>query len=509
MYSQAETVSTHAPVKPHTTWINIITILAAATASFNFGYSNNAIAGTLAQTSFVEYFLFTAPTSRVGGILGAFLGGGFIGSVVQSPISSRFGRRPCNMMAAFIVMVAAALQAGSVHIAMFLAARVFNGIGAGMIITNTPVYMSEISPAHTRGLMVSSQGVSITLAYIVSSLLALAFHFVDHSYQWRLQFVVLAAFALVLVVTMYFIPESPRWLMDNGKYDQAWEVLQKLHKSKSDPDARLARAEYVQIKAQIEEEKSLPSGYWHILTNPHTRKRAICGATVWVMGQSTGIVVIANFAPQLFAGLGYSNVLQLGLSAAWVTVCAMGTWLSGLLIERIGRVKQLTLGGYLCSVCLIIEAVLQKYYIGTTEEAGLKAATAMFFIFVFIFGLFVECPAYTYVVEIWPTHLRSEGATIGLASFFLMTIVYNSPAAEAFATIQWEYYFVMISVCLVATTFLAWYCPETAGLTLEEIAAQFGDHVAVKISDIDVDQVMIEKSDDKHVEHIRSMDAHA
>jgi hypothetical protein len=71
MYSQPETVSTHAPVKPHTTWINIITILAAATASFNFGYSNNAIAGTLAQTSFVEYFLFTAPTSRVGGILGA------------------------------------------------------------------------------------------------------------------------------------------------------------------------------------------------------------------------------------------------------------------------------------------------------------------------------------------------------------------------------------------------------------------------------------------------------
>jgi hypothetical protein len=60
------------------------------------------------------------------------------------------------------------------------------------------------------------------------------------------------------------------------------------------------------------------------------------------MGQSTGIVVIANFAPQLFAGLGYSNVLQLGLSAAWVTVCAVGTWLSGLLIERIGRVKQLS-----------------------------------------------------------------------------------------------------------------------------------------------------------------------
>ncbi|KIW74526.1 hypothetical protein Z517_11296 [Fonsecaea pedrosoi CBS 271.37] len=492
----------YAPMKPHTTWINIITILAAATASFNFGYSNNAIAGTIAQTSFVEYFLMKDPTSRVGGMLGAFFGGGFIGSVIQSPISSRFGRRPCNMAAAVIIMIAGALQAGSVHIAMFLVARVLNGIGAGIIIANTPVYMSEIAPAHTRGILVSFQGISITGAYIFSSVFALAFHFVDHSYQWRLQYIILTAVALLLVATMYFIPESPRWLMDNGRADDAWAVLQKLHKSKKDPTAKLARMEYIQIKAQIEEEKSLPSGYWYILKTPHMRKRAICGSIVWVMGQSTGIVVIANFAPQLFAGLGYSNVLQLGLSVVWVTVCAIGTWLSSLLIERLGRVKQLALGGYLCSICLIIEAVLQKYYIGSSNAAGLKAATAMYFIFVFIFGLFIECPGYTYIVEIWPTHLRSEGATIGFVSYFIMTIVYNSPAAEAFATIGWRYYFVMIAVCIVSNTFLLWYCPETAGLTLEEIAARFGDHVAVEISAIDVNKLEFEKTGEKRVESV-------
>jgi MFS family permease len=117
------------------------------------------------------------------------------------------------MAAAIIVMVAGALQAGSVHLAMFLVARVLNGIGAGIIIANTPVYMSEIAPAHTRGVLVSFQGISITGAYIVSALFALAFHFVDHSYQWRLQYIVLTGVALLLVVTMYFIPESPRWLM--------------------------------------------------------------------------------------------------------------------------------------------------------------------------------------------------------------------------------------------------------------------------------------------------------
>lgn len=77
------------------------------------------------------------------------------------------------------------------------------------------------------------------------------------------------------------------------------------------------------------------------MRNKSTRKRALCGALIWVMGQSTGIVVIANFAPQLFGGLGYDTELQLGLSVVWVTTCAIGTWLSSLLIERLGRVKQL------------------------------------------------------------------------------------------------------------------------------------------------------------------------
>ena len=117
------------------------------------------------------------------------------------------------MIAALVVMVAAALQAGSVNLAMFLAARVLNGLGSGMIISNTPVYMSEISPAHTRGLLVSCQGVSITAAYIVSCLAALGLHYIDHPYQWRLQFVILTALSFLLAITMFFIPESPRWLM--------------------------------------------------------------------------------------------------------------------------------------------------------------------------------------------------------------------------------------------------------------------------------------------------------
>lgn len=141
-----------------------------------------------------------------------FLGGAFIGSIIQAPISLKFGRRTCNASAAALLVIAGALLAGSVHIAMFITARVCTGIGAGILTSNNPVYVSEISPPSTRGLLTSVHGVGITFAYVFSSLLAFGFNYVDHPYQWRLQFVVYTFCSLILLISIYFIPESPRWL---------------------------------------------------------------------------------------------------------------------------------------------------------------------------------------------------------------------------------------------------------------------------------------------------------
>jgi pentatricopeptide repeat protein len=252
-----------------------------------------------------------------------FLAGGLLGAVVQAPISNRFGRRIATGSGAILAIVSGALQAGSVHIAMFIVARMFCGISAGILISNCPVYMSEISPPHIRGMLVSNHAISIVSAYIFSSLMALAFHYVDAPYQWRLQFVLLAFFGLVLVVSLALLPESPRWLCEKGRYDEALTVLQRLHQSSTDPDAHLSAMEMAQIRAQIETEQSLPRGYMHIFRTPHLRHRAACSVLMWIMAQSTGILVIANLTPTLFGQLGLGVVLQLGLSSA--------TWLCSIL----------------------------------------------------------------------------------------------------------------------------------------------------------------------------------
>jgi hypothetical protein len=144
---------------------------------------------------------------------------------------------------------------------------------------------------------------------------------------------------------------------------------------------------------------------------------------------------------------------------------------------------------------------LQRYYINTTYEAGLKAAVAFIFIFVLCFTSTIDCTAYVYNSEIWPTHLRSQGTTIGMIAFFLSAVAYNSPASLAFEKIGWKYYLVFISVCATTTTAIAFIFPEvrvsgqrpylqatdpskTAGLSLEEIGAEFGDNIEMRLADI-------------------------
>lgn len=385
-----------------------------------------------------------------------------MGAVIQAPISVRWGRKAATGTAAVLITVSAALKAGSVNVAMFTVFRTTGGIGAGMLLANCPVYMSEISPPHLRGMLVSNHAISIIYAYITSSVMALAFHFVKQSYQWRLQFVMLTFFALLLVGSLFFLPESPRWLCEQERYDEAWKILKGLNQTPEDPEASIAAAEMAQIRAQIIEDRTLPRGYIYIFRTPHLRHRAFCSVLTWVMGQSTGILVIANLTPTLFAALGYSAVLQLSLSIVWTVCGVIGAFFNAFLMDRVGRKPLLVVGGYLTTATLICEAVLQKYYLDGHSKSGTNGAVAMFFLFIVFYGSTVDCAGYVYVSEIWPTHLRSYGGTFGLGSFFATAIAFTSPATTAFASIGWKYYFCMIATCIVATTAIIFVCPEVS-----------------------------------------------
>jgi len=323
----------------------------------------------------------------------------------------------------------------------------------------------------------------LVVGYIVCSIAALGFNFVKSDIQWRLQFIMLSFFSIVCAVSIIFIPESPRWFVEQGRVEEASAIMERLHRTKSDPSSSLARAEMVQIVAQVEAEKDLPHSYWYILSNAHLRKRAYCSILIFAMVQSSGLLVIFNLMPILFAALNFDATLQLGLSIVWVTVACIGASTNAMIVDRVGRVKLLGIGGVLLMIALSIQCALQKTYLNSDNKAGINASVAFYFIFIVFYSFSVDGVVYIYNAEIWPNHLRSKGVTFGLGSYFLFGIAYNSPAALAFDTIGWKYYLVFICMTAVCTLLIVLTFPETKGLTLEDINMKFGDKVVVGINE--------------------------
>ncbi|KFY30254.1 hypothetical protein V493_02034 [Pseudogymnoascus sp. VKM F-4281 (FW-2241)] len=449
--------------KHATSLLNILLVLTAGLASFNYGYMNNVIAGSFGQVSFQAKFLSgDNATSIMDAIVSGFFGFALIGAIVQAPISNRWGRKSVTFTAGVLLTISGALQAGSVNIAMFLVGRYIGGIGCGMLLSNTPVYMSEIAPAHTRGLLVGLQGNCLVGAYVMSACAALGFHFVKHDYSWRLNFVVATAVALILVLSLTVLPESPRWLVEKGRKDEAAKILNRLHRSPADPDGIFAHAELVQISAQVEVERNLPTSYMHIIRTPSLRKRMFCTILVWTMGLSTG--------------------LTLGLSVVWVVCLFLGCFVNIYLIDRIGRVKLLVAGGLSNAALLAVQAALQSKYLDGHNPAGTKAAVAIYFLIAFFYTATIECTGAVYGCEIWPTYLRSQGATISYISFFVTSIWSTAPAALAFSSIGWRYYMVFIAVTVPLAILSYFVLPETSGIPLEEIGRLFGDPVGMNFN---------------------------
>ncbi|KAK5079562.1 hypothetical protein LTR70_009348 [Exophiala xenobiotica] len=156
------------------------------------------------HTSFVN--VVEVATTKV---LARFFCFALIGAFIQTPTSDAWGRKRVTVVAAVFLVLGNVIQAGAVAIAMFLAAQYMTGVGVGMLISTTPVYVSEIAPAHSRGLLVGLQGNFIVGAYVLSSANALGFYFVDASYAWRLNFCPATFAGLVLLGSLWLLPESP------------------------------------------------------------------------------------------------------------------------------------------------------------------------------------------------------------------------------------------------------------------------------------------------------------
>ncbi|OAP59202.1 hypothetical protein AYL99_06500 [Fonsecaea erecta] len=467
-----------------------------ALGSFTYGFNSSVIGAVLGQPSFYNYFGFEATSSLGGSITGAtnglYAGAGVIGCLTVFNLLDALGRKRAIQVAAIGCLITGALQAGSVHIAMYLVGRFFNGLTVGWINCCVPVYISEISPAGERGRIVGAHGFIICVGYGLSGWCGLGtFYESNGTIQWRLLLALQCVAPLLLTLGSPWIPESPRYLINKGRDNEGLQVIEKLHANGSDGPNIGAREEFIQIQTQLALDRMQNvNSWWQIMKVPTYRKRIFYGFWLQCTTQSTGVLVLTNYmgfcVDQIIElqVLGITGAKALILLASYNTLAAITNGINSLIVDRVGRIKMLVTCLIACTISLILVTALVAQY-GGYENTN-KTGSAMILLFMFCFATFygggLDVSAYVYCSEIFPTNIRARGVGLSVAGLFLMTTIYTSAAGTAFNHIGWRYYIVFIVITSCMLPLIIFKFPETKGLSLEEIGALFGDEVALDIS---------------------------
>ncbi|KAJ9149484.1 Sugar transporter family protein [Pleurostoma richardsiae] len=330
--------------------------------------------------------------------------------------------------------------------------------------------------------MVGLHGVFILSGYTCASWVGVGFYFVNAGgAQWRIPLAIQVLPPLLLACGVLFLPESPRWLIEKGRREEALAVLTKSHHSTSDDSDTFARNEFGQIEKQLDYERTLPSSWVSLFQVKSYRKRAIVGFFTMFCAQCTGTQVINNYGPMLYSKLGYGSRDQLLLQAGWISWGPIGNLINAVLLDIVGRKAIMIFGLASTATALLGEIIMLAIFGGSDNRAGNSAAVFFLFLHIGFYASCLDAATYVYASEIWPTHLRAKGCSLSTSGLFVASLILLIAAPTAFAAISWKYYLVFFSVTFVSIFLFASYFPEAKGLPLEEVAQQFGDHVEVHL----------------------------
>lgn len=416
---------------------NVFILIFVGLGSMTYGYTASIIGTTLGQPTFLEYFQLETRsngTDLISATNGVFQTGGVIGTLCLPWISDRWGRKWGIAVSAILAIISGAVLAGSTDIAEFIVFRFVAGAGAFMILAAIPIWMSEVVPVDLRGGLVDIHAVMLVLGYTIQGWIGFGFFFWKSggSNTWRPPLAIQCSWPLFLLCGLPFIPESPRWLVMKDRIEEARDILEKLHADPADPEDTYAKAEFYQIQKQLAIDRTLGSSWLHIMRKPSYRRRALLAVGTTGIIQCSGVLVINNYGPSLYKSLGFSPAKQLLYPAAWLTF-ALGLNVIGMfLVDFFPRPKYMAVGVLGCMVTLIIEAALVANFVPSTNSAALKAAVAMFFIFQCFYGPCLDGTQFTYLSEIFPSHLRAKGVSLGTAMISLMNIIWLQSAPTAF-----------------------------------------------------------------------------
>ena len=423
----------------------------SALGSFLFGFDTAVISGT---TKFISDF-FGLTDATLGVTVSIALWGTVLGSIAIGKPGDLFGRRAMLSVCGVLFFVSAIGCAFAESWSVLLISRFVGGVAIGAASVMAPMYIAEISPARLRGRLVAVAQFNIVVGILVAFFSN--YLFVDFGADnWRWMFGVMAIPSALFFLLLFFVPESPRWLVKRHRVEQARSVLQNV-------GAVNLETELADIIESLKEE--IGAGVSRLFQRKY-RFPIMCAVLLAMFNQLSGINVIMYYAPLIFEKAGAStNSAMLQAVAVGVTNLVF-TIIAMFFIDKFGR-KTLLLVGAVGMFFSLAGAGFHYYF-----ESSMTGVGIVIFIvgFIAFFAFSQGAVIWVFLAEIFPNKVRAAGQALGSFTHWIMNALIGLVFPVVLSALGGGTVFMFFAVMMIPFFFFVWkMMPETKGKSLEEL----------------------------------------
>ncbi|KAK5660008.1 hypothetical protein OQA88_13476 [Cercophora sp. LCS_1] len=418
---------------------------------------------------------FGNPTGAYNGILASALP---LGSVIGLPfiplVNDTFGRRNCIMFGSCIMVIGTIIQGFAFNGPMYIMARGIVGFGLPYAIVAGSCLIGELGYPKERPILTSLFNACYFIGAIVAAGCTFGTQKIENDWSWRIPSFLQMAPSLLQILFVYFLPESPRYLMSKDRFEEAEAVLIKYH-AEGNASSDFVQAEIVEIKTTLEIELEHSKRSWmDMIATAGMRRRVLIGSLLGLFTQLSGNVVISYFLGDVLKLIGYTDPAfqakyNLG-NQGWSLVCGVS---AALVVMRFKR-RTMYLTGIISILAVYVAwTICTAVFIATHSEIAAKLSLFWIYAYSPAYNLCFNALTYTYLIEIFPFAQRARGIAIfqfwGKAAQFFGTNV-NPIGTQA---IGWKYLLVYCCWIFFEAVCIWFLWPETSGRSLEELAFLF------------------------------------
>ncbi|MGE7713341.1 sugar porter family MFS transporter [Priestia megaterium] len=441
-------------------------ILVSTFGGLLFGYDTGVINGALPYMSESDQLNLNSFTQ--GLVTSALLFGAAFGAVVGGRLADYNGRRKTILYLAILFFVSTIGCTISPNAAVMILCRFLLGLAVGGASVTVPTYLAEMSPAESRGKMVTQNELMI----VTGQLLAFTFNAIignmlgENPHVWRYMLPIAAIPAVFLFFGMLRVPESPRWLVSKGKNDEALTVLQKIRENKR------AKSELQEIESAYEKEAKMEKATFKDLTTPWVRRVVFLGIGIAVVQQITGVNSIMYYGTEILKDAGFQTkaalIGNIGNGVISVLATFVGIWLLG----KVGRRPMLITGLVGTTTALLLIGIFSLVFEGSAALPYIVLALTITFL-AFQQGA-ISPVTWLMLSEIFPLRLRGLGMGVTVFCLWGINFLVGLTFPVLLASIGLSTtFFVFVVLGIGAILFVKKFLPETKGLTLEELEQRF------------------------------------